>query len=532
MKIRKRTKARLLQREAEKHPTRSGGDGMQHDLLVAEIHELRDRLRAVMRLNEQLQHQMEQMIKWRFGRRSERVDDPLQGALFDEPDPVSDAPSDEGSDDEDEERPPKRPRRKGSGRQQIPDHLKRREEVLLPASADRVCCGQPKQQIGEDVSERLDYEPASLFVHRLVRPVLSCGRCRGNVAQAPLPSRPIEKGLAGNGLLAQVVVSKFADHLPLNRQESMLRRHGAEISRQTMSRWCQEVGDLLEPVAEAIRRQVFTGDIVNVDDTTIVVNDRTTARGSRRGHIWSWRGIGGEIYYEYTNRRTRDGPMARLGNWTGYVQADACSVYDQLFREQLGAKEVGRWAHARRKFVAATTTDGVRAAQGLAYIRQLYRIERDLKKRGASCAEIEVERQEKSQAVINTFIPFLKEQQRQVLPKSPIGRAIGYVINHNVALSRYVEDGRLTPDNNAAERDLRKVVLGRVNWLFIGHPSATKSATVLMTIVQSCRSVGVEPFAYLRDLLDRIADWPVQEIEQLTPRAWKLAQEEAERAAA
>jgi transposase len=459
MKIRKRTKARLLQREAEKPATRSAGDGMRHDLLVAENHELRDRLRAVVRLNEQLQHQMEQMIKWRFGRRSERLDDPLQGALFGEPAPVSDAPSDEGTGDEDEEPAQKRKRRRQGGRQPIPEHLERREEVRLPAVADRVCCGQPKQQIGEDVSERLDYEPASLFVHRLVRPVLACGRCRGNVAQAPLPSRPIEKGLAGNGLLAQVVVSKFADHLPLHRQESMLRRHGAEISRQTMSRWCQDVGEWLEPVAEAIRRQVFAGDIVHVDDTTIVVNDRTTARGSRRGHIWSWRGIDGEIYYEYTNRRTRDGPMARLGNWTGYVQADACSVYDQLFREQPGAKEVGCWAHARRKFLAATTTDGVRVAQGLAYIRQLYRIERDLKKRGASRVEIEAERQEKSQAVLDAFIPWLKAQQRQVLPKSPLGRAIGYVLNHQVALARYVEDGRLAPDNNAAERDLRKVVV-------------------------------------------------------------------------
>lgn len=479
-----------------------------------------------------VQHIMEQLLAWRFGSRRERVVDERQLFLFavefEAQGGDIDAlikeliPEEERKENPllalEEEAPRKK---KGHGRKPLPSALQRERIEYDLSEAERTCpkCSQPMTKIGEDVSERLEYVPASLKVIEEARAKYGC-RCGGCIKTAPKPGMPISKSTAGPSLLAQVAVSKYLDHCPLHRQEGIFRRHGVELSRKTMCGWMQQTAKVLGPLYERLKAEVLSSKTVQTDDTPVAVLDRKLPR-TRKGRFWTYVEERATVY-DYTPTRKRAGPEKFLEPYHGYLQADAYAGYDALFTEpDRGLVEVACWAHARRKFYEARGSELSCAMTVVAFIGLLYRIER--KTRNWSSAERQALRQRWAKPVLETLYELLMRQRDRVLPKSPEGAAINYTLGNWVALCRYIEDGDLAIDNNAAERSLRGVVVGRQNWLFFGSDGGGETAAVLRSFMVSCQQAGVEPYAYMCDVLRRIADFPIQRIAELLPMNWKPA---------
>jgi transposase len=391
---------------------------------------------------------------------------------------------------------------------------------------DLVCpeCGGGKTRIGEEVSEQLEYIPSSALILEHVRPKYACPCCQGHVTVAPKPWQPIEKGLPGPGMLAHVVVSKYADHLPLCRQESILRRQGVDVSRSTMCGWMAAVADLLEPLYERMKTAVLASKVLHTDDTPVPVQDKSVRGTTKTGRLWVYLGDRGHPYavFDYTPTRKRDGPVQFLAGYKGYLQADAFGGYDGLF---VGGDvvEVACMAHARRKFYDARTSAPVRSLEAVARIRLLYDVEKVAKDRSS---ELRRElRQQQSVPILADLGRWLDDQAKSVLPKSPLGNAIGYARNHWAALNRYVEDGDLDIDNNPAERALRGVAVGRKNWLFAGSDKGGRTAAVLYSFVGSAKLHALDPFEYLRDVIDRISAHPMRLIDEFLPDQWMALRE-------
>ena len=338
--------------------------------------------------------------------------------------------------------------------------------------------------------------------------------------------QPIEKGLAGPGLLAQVITSKYGDHQPLYRQEHILSRSGAHVPRSTTCGWMAACAQLVRPLVSRMRALVLASKYINTDDTPVPVLDPQRGK-TRTGRIWVYAGDKQHPYtvFDYTPTRHRDGPTRFFGSYAGYIQADAYGGYDHLFKPNgSGAPapiEVGCWAHARRKFVEAEKSDSLRAHGAAAMIRVLYEIEKEGRELDAT-ARLAL-RRERSVPQLNQFHAWLEAQQSEVLPKSPLGEAIGYARSNWTALTRYTEDGDLSIDNNAAENALRPVALGRKNWLFAGSNEGGRTGATLMTLVASCKRHGLDPFAYLRDLLTRLPATPIHQLDEFLPDDWKAA---------
>ena len=478
-------------------------------------------LQQQMRRAEKLQHHLEQLLRQHYGPRSER-EDPNQARLFDvgeEPEPAV------------VERVVVTRRRKGShGRKPLPKDLPRRqveyrlEEDKLPCP----CCGTKRVVFGTDVTEQLEYIPSSLFVLEHIRYKYACRSCEGEVAIADKPPQPIEKGLPGPGLLAHVVVSKYADHLPLHRQEEILGRQGVDISRKTMCDWVRDVAEQLRPVTQAMRTEVLASRVVHTDDTIVPVQDRQRTK-MRKARLWVYIGDPEHPHtvYDYTPNRKRDGPARVLEEYEGYLQADAYGGYDGIYAGG-AVTEVACWAHARRKFFDAKSSDSTRAHAALAFIWRLYEIEREAK--GLDDDARKALRQERSVPILEEFEEWMKEESKAVLPKSPLAQAIGYADGQWEALCRFTEDGVLAIDNNIAERALRRVAIGRKNWMFAGSDAGGRWAAVIYSIIATCKDHGVDPFEYIRDILIRINTHPQSRIRELLPDRWP-ALLEAEKAA-
>jgi transposase len=470
---------------------------------------------------EHLEHQLEQLLRRLYGPRSERID-PNQLVLFAE---EVLGPSVPAQIDEVESTEPSR-RKKGHGRRRLPEDLPRKRVVHDVPAEERMCgrCGKEMPQIGQDTSEQLEYVPASLFVLEHVCPKYACRDCEETVVSGEKPRQPIEKGLPGGGLLAHVVVSKYADHLPLYRQERVFSRHGVHLSRSTLCDWCAATARELVPIHDLMIQKVLASDIIQTDDTPIRVQDKGK---TRTGRIWVYLGDDDHPYmvYDYTPTRQRDGPADFLGDYEGYLQADAFSGYDGIYAAGT-VIEVACWAHARRKFYEARTSDAARAHTAMAYADRLWAIDKAAKvlaeQEDRPLAEVRFAfRQEQARPVLEDFGAWLREQSGAVLPKSPMGMAINYCLSNWEALNRYLDDGRLVPDNNASERALRAVAIGRKNWLFAGSDKGGRTAAVLYSLIASCRRHAVEPEGYLRDVLRRIADHPITRLEELLPDQWK-----------
>lgn len=486
--------------------------------LQAMVRELLATVADLRKTVEAQQHRIDDLTRRLYGKKSERItgDTSAPGEVPPVATPVD---------------PPPR-RRRGHGRRPLPGHLPRERVEFDLSDAEKACpcCGRARQRIGAETSEQLDYRPASLFVVERVRHTYACPTCSrtADPADDPIPTittaalsaQPIDKGLPGPGLLAHVVVSKYADHQPLYRQAGILARHGVDISRSTLGGWIAAAADLLEPLVDRMAELVRQSRVIQTDDTPVPV----LAPGSRRtktGHLWVYLGDAARPYaaFDFTPTYSGDGPRAWLGDYAGYVQADALKQYDPLFdRPPPRPTEVGCWAHARRKFHDARTTDPARAHEALARVRRLYDIEADIK--AIDDAARLAARQARARPVLDGLFAWLEEQRGQVLPKSPIGVAVGYALGNRAALSRYTEAGFLQIGNNASERALRAVAVGRKNYLFAGSDGGGLSAAVLYSVAGTCRRLGLDPFAYLRDALRRIPALPMGRLDELLPDRW------------
>jgi transposase len=412
---------------------------------------------------------------------------------------------------------------KRTGRQPLPGHLKRERIVHDLAEDEKHCetCQQDLRPIGEETSERYEYIPAQLTV---IEDVCKKYACACTVKTATKPPQPIEKSTAGASLLSQVIVAKNADHLPLHRQEKIFERHGVDISRKTMCGWLGQCGGLLQPLYGAAKEVLFQSKVIGTDDTGVKVLD-VKLPFARTGRIWPYYGDTDHpvILYDYTATRERAGPEEFLKGYRGYLQADAYGGYDAFFKDPArGLIEVGCWAHARRYFHKALDSDQGRMGTPLLLIAQLYRVEKQARPL-AAVDRLEL-RQLESKLILDKLRGYLVEIEGEVLPKSPEGRAVRYTLKNWTALTRYCEDGDLSIDNNATERAIRGVAVGRNNWVFFGSDQGGKTAALLRSFVASCQRVGVDPFTWFKDVLSRIASHPITRLAELLPHNWASAQ--------
>jgi transposase len=388
-----------------------------------------------------------------------------------------------------------------------------------PPEEERTCaCGRAKERIGSETSEQVDYVPATALVIETRRHKYACKVCQDGVAIAPMPPTAIEKSIAAPGLVAHVLTSKYADHLPLYRQEGILERYGIDLSRSTLKDLVAAAADRLDPIAMAIKRSVLSGRVVQSDDTPVTYLE--TPRGSATGYAWVYVGEKPEVAFDFTPGRARDGPIAFVGEYQGYFQADAYAGYDALY-EDGKVVEVACWAHARRHLVDALESDAKGASEIVALIQRIYAVEREAKQRTEP--ERKLLRLQASRPILEQIRVRLEGLWLAALPKGPLGKAIAYAQRNWTALNRYLDEGYLEIDNNAAERALRPVAVGRKNWLFAGSLEAGKRAATLMTLVGTCKLNGIDPFAYLRDVLVRRHAVSADRLYDLTPRGWKAA---------
>lgn len=491
------------------------------DLATAHL-QLREQAETLRRqglLIARLQHQLEQLLRQRYGKKGEAAD-AGQLLLF-APD-VVEAPA-PGPAPESEAMPaPATPR--NGGRKPLPASLPRKRIVHDVPPEERACpeCGAERRKIGEETREQLEYIPASLVVHEHVRPKYACKGCQAHVVIAPRLPEPIEKGLPGIGLLAHVVTSKLADHLPLYRLEGIFKRHGVELARSTMCDWMATCAGLLDPIVREMARRILASKVIGTDDTPVTVQDHA-GKGSKTGRLWAYLGDRDHpfVVYDDTPDRSAGGPERFLkGYRSGYLQSDAYAGYDGLHHR--GLVEVGCWAHARRKFHECRTSDPERSHAAIAWIGRLYGVERQAKAEGWDDARLLAARSGRSRPVLESLGAWLEGEAKKALPRSPIGEAIAYTRSNWIALTRYLESASLSIDNNATENAIRPIALGPKNWLHLGSDRGGKTAATLLSLVQSCKNLGNEPFAYLRDVLDRVSTHPASRIEDLLPdrRAW------------
>ena len=406
-------------------------------------------------------------------------------------------------------------------RQSLPAHLPRETHRIVPKQEACPDCGGRLKPLGEDVSEILEHVPEHFKVIRQVRPKLACARC-DKIVQAEAPSRPIERGIAGPGLLAHVLVSKYADHLPLYRQVEIYARAGVELERSTMAEWVGGCSRLLQPLVEVLRRHVMSAGKLHADDTPVPV--LAPGRGkTNTGRLWTYvrddRPWGDQtppaVWFAYTPDRKGEHPKAHLQEFVGTLQADAYAGYGTVY-EGGRVKESACMAHARRKFFDLYEAHkSAVAKEALERIAALYAIEEEIL--GRSAEERRQVRNERSKPLLESLKQWMEETLGKLSRKSDTTRAIRYALDRWDALTRYCDDGRLEIDNNAAERALRVVVLGRKNYLFAGSDAGGERAAAIYSLLGSAKLNGIDPESYLRNVLARIADHPIKRIEELLP---------------
>jgi len=461
-----------------------------------------------------------------YGPRSEKFD-PRQLLLFGQR--VDQLPLDEASIAEEAGQPLVTRRVKNRhehGRQQLPEHLERIE--IEHDLEDKACpaCGKERCRIGEEVSEQLEYFPASFKVLKHIRHKYACTKCDQegydpHVATAAKPPQPIEKGLPGPSLLAYVAVSKLGDHLPLYRLERIFARQQVHVARSTMCAWMRCAGELVKPLTRLMTERIRASEVIHTDDTTVPIQS-PGAKQCRKGRIWCYLGDEANPYvvYDYTPSRSRDGPAQWLAGYEGYLQADAYGGYDGIFA---GGKvtEVACWAHARRKFYDAQDSDEDRATRMLTLVAELYAVEREAKERELDEAVTLALRQERSTPVLARIKTWLDTEQEVVLPRSPLAAAITYAQNQWTALTTYTTQGFLAIDNNASERALKRVAIGRKNWLFAGHDQAAENTARLWSLIASAERHAIDPQRYLTSVLAKVGQTPPAELGQFLPDVWK-----------
>ena len=410
-------------------------------------------------------------------------------------------------------------------RRPLPEHLPRQTQTHEPKHSACPDCGGELRKLGEDVSEMLEYVPECFRVIRHVRPKLSCRHCE-RIVQAAAPSRPIVRGMAGPGLLAHVLISKYADHLPLYRQCEIYERQGVELERSTLAEWVQGCSQLLDPLVEALRRYVMAAGKLHADDTRVPVLAPGQGK-TKTGRLWTYvrddRPAGDTaapaVWFAYSADRGGEHPVQHLRTFQGALQADAYAGFNQLYQDGR-IQEVACWAHVRRKFYDLEQAHASPLArEALERIAALYAVEDEI--RGRPPDERKQVRQTRARPLLQSLHDWFEVSLTKLSRKSETTAAIRYALTLWPALTRYCDDGRLEIDNNAAERALRAVTLGRKNYLFAGSDAGGERAAILYSLIGSAKLNRLDPESYLRDVLTRIADHPIRRIEELLP--WNLS---------
>ncbi len=414
----------------------------------------------------------------------------------------------------------------GQNRTALPEHLERRVEIIELPEEERLCpeCKKALREIGEEVTEELEIIPMQVFVRRIVRKKYACpSETLHGVFRARMPARVIPKGIAGPGLLSYILISKYVDHLPLDRQEKIFLRYGIKVPKSSMSDWMGRVRHLLDPLLKRLKNRMLDSRIVNCDETTLQVQDNARGGPKRDGYLWSYIGDSRWVWFEWREGRGAQGPMKTLRGFTGeYLQSDGYAAYVGV-AQALGVEHVGCWAHARRKFVEALDTGHAKAAPVIELIASLYAVEAQARELAAT-DRLEL-RTSRSRPVLEQIRTLLEELGQSALPKGALGKAVRYTLDQWERLARYCEDGDVSIDNNIVERAIRPVALGRKNWLFAGSEGGADWAAGFYSLIESAKLWGVEPGKYLSEVLRVIGDYEDgEEMDQLLPDAyaWRI----------
>ena len=482
--------------------------------------------------NGELLLKLMKMERERTGRRSERMD-PKQISLLleilkaegpgEEEDRAATEAEDKALDTEQAEID--RPLRdRVPRRRRPPKDLPRRviSHDLTPEERVCRCCGEPMVKIGEDVSEIVELIPAQFQVEEHRQSKYACSRCKETVVTAPGPEKLIEKGLPGPGLLAHVVVSKYEQHLPLTRLVEIYRRGGFPTSVSTMCGWVGAVADEVKPIVERISEKALASVQLQTDGSGLNVLDRDDPEGIRRGTMWCYVGERRYAVFRYAKDGTgEEGPWRYLKGREGYVQADASNVFDRLYNgKKAEAIEVGCLAHARRRYYDLVDSD-VRVAYPLKLMAQLYRLEGLADRRKLSPEDRLALRQSRSTSIMDRYRRWLLRILSGEPPASTLAKACAYSLNHWEALTRFLKDGNLPLDNNLCEQQIRSLALGRRNYLFAGSDAGAERAAIMYSLLRTCALHGVEAFAYLKDVLGKLAaGWPSDRFDELLPENW------------
>ena len=518
-------------------------------VLKALIMQLIEELRSTRARLERQEHHMHLLLTRLYGSHSEKFD-PRQGMLFDVQAADGETAISPSISPEIAKKEKPDPRRDRHGRGRIPETIQREEVVHDLSESEMDAMGGPENlvELPSERSEQLEWRPSTLIAIVHVRkkyarktPLLETGPtlAEQNVAVGRKPPEAIPGALAGPGLMAQVIVCKGMDHLPLNRQESIFKRQGMEISRKTMDDWWLKTAEFLQPLYQLATRVVLASHVIHTDDTLVKIRD-AHKKQKQTGYFWPYVGDARHplTVFDFTASHQRAGPQTFLKNYRGYLQADAFRGYDGIYLESRGSIiEVACWAHARRKFYESRHLDFARMQTALAWIGQLYAVEKDLREHCSDewekldlderAARIAAERQERSRPILCSFHDWLQTEAPKVLPKNPARNAMDYTLSNWAALSVYLEDGWLNIDNNTAENALRGLCIGRRNWLFLGSERGGHAAAVHFSLLASCKRHGHDPWVYYRDVLTRL---PImlptasnEELLGLLPHLWQPA---------
>jgi transposase len=465
----------------------------------------------------QLTHEMAVLKRWKFGRSREQLD-AAQASLLDETiDADIAAIEQELQDLAPADKAAKEPRQQPK-RAALPPELPRVELHHEPDSTT-CSCGCQLKRIGEDISEKLDYTPGVLTVQRHVRGKWACSECQ-TLTQAPVPAQIIDKGLPTSGLLAQVLVAKYSDHLPLYRQETIFGRSGYTIARSTLAQWVGVCGVQLQPLVDALKIAMFRAAVLHADETPVAML-KPGNKKTHRAYLWAYAPGAFEnlkaVVYDFCESRAGEHARAFLGDWSGALVCDDFSGYKASFG--IAITEVGCMAHARRKFFDLHVSNKSEIAQqALTYIGQLYEIEREVKHLGSD--ERGRIRQTKSKPLADALHQWMLLQRQRITDGTATAKALDYSLKRWVALTRFVEDGQLPIDNNWIENQIRPIAIGRGNWLFAGSLRAGQRAAAVMSLIQSAKLNGHDPYAYLKDVLARLPTQKNCRIDELLPHRW------------
>lgn len=401
------------------------------------------------------------------------------------------------------------------GRTKLPDHLERREIIVEPAED----VSQYKK-IGDEVSEELEYEPGKLYVNRIVRPKYAKPD-NGGIVTAPMIERPLPKAIAGAGLLANIVIEKYVDHLPLYRQMERFKREGVNIPYSTISDWTGATCTLIMPLYEALKKMVLQSNYLHADETPIKVLDKDKKGTTHRGYFWVYQNsVDMLVLFDYREGRGREGPEEMLKDFKGHLQTDGYPLYD-FFKQQQGITVMHCMAHARRMFFDALKNDPARAQYALEQFALLYNIERKAKVQSFNTNERMQLRQTEALPVLLKLGQWMKQEYLKVPPKSAIAKALGYSIGRWEELKVYTTDGKLNIDNNPVENSIRPVAVGRKNYLFAGSHEAAKRSAMLYSLLGTCKLHAINPIVWLTDVLKRINSHPINQIQDLLPQNWQ-----------